>query len=62
MSTRALAGLPLTMSVPGVCSTPKGTQRMVACVSSLMRASVSAVPSQWQRKKPPSLMRSLNSS
>ena len=62
MSTRYLAGLPVTISTPGVCSKAKGTQRMVACVSSLMRASVSGVPSQWQRKKPPSFTRSLNSS
>ena len=34
----------------------------VACVSALILASVSAVPSQGQRKKPPSLIRSLNSS
>ena len=40
--TRCLAGLPDTMSMPSVCSTPKGTQRIVACVSSLILASVSA--------------------
>ena len=34
----------------------------LACVSSFILASVSAVPSQWQRKKPPSLIFSLNSS
>lgn len=61
MMTLYFAGFPLTISVPVtlVWSTSKGMQRMVACVSSLIFASVSAVPSHGQRKKPPSLMRLL---
>ena len=63
MTTRRGEGLPVTMQKPGPSSYPsRGMQRMVAFVSALMRSSVSGVPSQWQRKKPPFSIFSLNSS
>lgn len=40
----------------------EGIQRIVAFVSALIFSSVSGVPSQWARMKPPSSIFSLNSS
>src|SRR6516164_454531 len=52
-TTRPSEGLPVRMHLPFSAGRSKGMQRMVALVSAAMRSSLSRVPSQWAKRKPP---------